>query len=219
MIHKNGWQMTGSHWVLALIFVAILFVLLALSCRPPTATAPKFSDDFNRADETPLSGGGNWNSGVGPAAAINLNSNAAQGPSGSSGLARVATPAFANNQKSTITLAATVIEVAPAVRIQGSADCSAYIAYLYNDTTVKIFKTDSSFGSVQIGADYTISAVAAGNTLGISASGKSTTTLEVFRNGVSQGTRTDSSSPYTGGQPGLMILSAERVEAFSATDL
>jgi hypothetical protein len=29
-IRKNGWQMTGSHWVTALIFVAALWALLTL---------------------------------------------------------------------------------------------------------------------------------------------------------------------------------------------
>jgi hypothetical protein len=183
------------------------------------AALATFSDDFNRANETPLSGGGNWVTGAGPTNTVNLDTNTAQGTTLDC-LASVVTPAFANNQKSTIAfISGAASDISPAVRIQSSTNPACYLAFFSSPTTCQIYKNDSSFGSTAIGAGYTVTSMTAGDTASLSATGTTTVTLELFRNGVSQGTRTDSSSTLTGGQPGFHISGTNRLDTFSATDL
>lgn len=111
--------------------------------------------------------------------------------------------------------------IGPCVRINSTTDCDCYIAWLDDSTHIIIYKaTDTgSFSVSALGATFTVSTVSAGTTIGLSASGTSTVTLELFLNGVSQGTRTDSSSPYTTGQPGVLLANERRLSLFEAVDL
>ena len=209
----------------ALLVISLLPFITAGKRWIPWTTASSavlatFSDNFNRANETPLSGGGAWITGNGVTQTINLvSSTLAQGSTSSDdNFGSVVTPIFANNQQSTITLNSTT-DTGTAVRVQSATNPACYLALLLSSTSVQIYKQDSSFNSTALGAAFTITAVTAGTTISLSATGTTTTTLTLYRNGVSQGTRTDSSSPLTGGQPGMFMSSTQSIDAFSATDL
>jgi hypothetical protein len=187
------------------------------------------TDTFNRTDADPLSspmsdGVSTWTSGPGAFASVKIVSNEVMPSSDpSDSAARVNSPTFSGNHRSTITLSAGSLSfsyVGAAVRIQGAADGSCYAVLVYGDATalrVLKFTDTGSLANAALGADFTVTSLVAGDTVGLSASGTSTVTLTVYVNGVSQGTRTDSTSPYTGGQPGFYTYDFG-VNAFSATD-
>lgn len=173
-----------------------------------------FSDNFTRADANPMSdpvSGGTWTTGSTYQGVCRILSNQLAGNTGATTkVARVATPSFTANQRMTVTLANTGIYHGPMVRMQSSTDASGYTAYIDADNvTLKIYKfaddgTNSGAGTyTQLGANITITAVTSGVTLGIEVSG---TTITAYRNGVSVGTRTDST--YSSGQPGYQLYGA-----------
>lgn len=219
-----------------------LFLLLAVPCLalPPflqmmmagrltpttVAAGASFTDTFNRADENPLSGGGNWTTAISPGGTIKLVSNKVVGATASNdNFARVTTTAatFNANQQATITIGGSAIaDISACVRIASTSSIACYLIYVSNSTTLTMYKVSAAGAFTAQGANFTITAVVAGDTIGISASGSATTTLTVFRNGVSQGTRTDSSSPLTSGQPGLHIFNnnaTQTIDSFTAVDL
>lgn len=183
-----------------------------------------FQDTFARADANPMSttasDGNSWS--------INLSGgydnpqilgNRAAGVAGGLGVAkaRVATPTFAANQRATMTIRSTA-DIFIGVRCSASGDDS-YEAQLVNSTTVTIYKVSGGSPSA-MGANFTITAVASGDTIGLEATGTSTTTITLYRNGVSQGTRTDSTSPHTSGQPCMVfIANGVEIEQVDATDV
>lgn len=187
-----------------------------------------FTDNFDRADANPISnpasdGSGTWTSGPGSFNAIQIISNAACSASGDAA-GSVNSPTFSADHTATITVDASsgITGIGPLVRVASSVSGSCYLAYLSSDTSVQIYKGTDGGASVSfsaIGSAFTITSVTASDTIGLKVSGSATTTLELFRNGVSQGTRTDSSSPHTTGQPGFYSNgSTNRVRAFTATD-
>lgn len=179
-----------------------------------------YTDDFNRT-ENPLSNGGTWSkcsfSGNGTLQTV---ATVAEGVAHANAdcIYYVNSPSFAANQKSTITLAINV-DVSAGVRI--SSGGNGYIAYLSNSETIQIYKlTAGSFS--QLGTDISVTAFVIGDTLSIGATGTSTTTLTAYRNGSSVGTKTDSSSPITSGQPGIHIFddsATKIIDQLDATDL
>lgn len=92
--------------------------------------------------------------------------------------------------------------------------------FFSNATTLEFYKvTDSgSVGYTKLGASVTVATMST-PTLKLTATGGSTTTIEGFLNGVSIGTRDDSSSPYTTGQPGLFFNAARSINEFEGVDL
>lgn len=106
------------------------------------------------------------------------------------------------------------------VRIGSDSSAAGYMLYYSNNTTLEFYKvTDSgSVSYTKLGASVTVSTMST-PTLKLTATGGSTTTLEGFLNGVSIGTRDDSSSPYTTGQPGLHFNAARSINAFEGADL
>lgn len=189
-----------------------------------TAAVITFTDNFTRSDANPMSdpaSGGTWTSGPGATGDCKIVSNELVISSGQCGC-RVLTPTFSANQKATITISGTLNRQskAAAVRIASTSDFDCYFIYLDNLTTLTIYKcTDSgTLGFAALGASFTISSVSVGDTIGISATGTSTTTLEAFLNGVSLGTRIDSSSPFTNGQPGIYHTSGG-ITLFEATEI
>jgi hypothetical protein len=98
----------------------------------------------------------------------------------------------------------------------GTSEC--YVAYMANSTTVLVLKVDNALGTSQIGADVTTSTISAGSVVTLLVTGSGT--LRVLLDSVQQGTdRTDASSPYSGGQPGMYINGFSQFIAFSAVDV
>jgi hypothetical protein len=163
-----------------------------------------YTDNFNRANESPIASP--WTGTDRP----QLLTNQVAGLTASTDQIAYYNNTFANNQYSQASMAvlgnnALADGCGVAVRVQ-SATKSAYTAELYtNGTVLSIFKYSSGTG-VKQGADISVS-FAAGDILKLTATGGATTTLEVFKNGVSQGTRTDSTSAFTSGFAGVYCYS------------
>lgn len=187
--------------------------------------AVTFSDDFTRANANP-DNSPNWTQGPGTWANCQIFDNEAYGTAGDSA-ARVkeATATFSANQYSEVVLGSGNggTTSGPAVRMASPTDGSCYWARVVNSTTIRIFKTTDSGGvltDVQLGADIVITSSPAGTAIGLSATGAGTTTLELFRAGVSVTTRSDSTSPFTTGQPGYVIDNdSSSIASYSATDI
>ncbi len=155
-----------------------------------------FTDGFTRSNEDPLSDGGAWTNGITGYGNMRVNTNQATA-STSNGLAIVTTPSFSSyaNQSSTITLTSSTSNVAAILRYDTSGN--GYVCYLNDPVTIRVYRVTAAAGT-QLGADFTITSVSGGDTIGMSISG---TTLTVYRNGVSQGTRTDAT--WSTGAPGI----------------
>ncbi len=175
------------------------------------------NDIFNRADASPISnpmsdGVSTWITSVSGSATVQIVSNQAQG-GGNSSIAKVTSPVFSANHKSTITLG--TIDVGPMVRCQ-SGTSAGYLCYVSAPTALQVYVVSDggSLSYVQLGADITVSTLGVGDTVSLSISGS---TLTVLVNGVSQGTRTDST--YSTGQPGIYLNPSKTIDAFAAVDV
>lgn len=192
------------------------------------------TDNFTRANSDPISnpmsdGISTWQTTTVGACSgtIKIASNELQASTGTNDtIARVSTPTFSGQHRATWTVPSGGVSGStysgPAVRIQGTSNCSCYCAFTNGSTTdVVVYKvTDSgSYSKTQLGSNFTITALSPGDTLRLEVTGTSTVTLTLYRNGVSQGTRTDSSSTFTGGQPGLFVYNTIPNSAgFTASD-
>jgi len=190
------------------------------------STPASFTDTFIRTDANPMSttssSGGTWTTGPGSLTDCIIDANRLAGTGFWSGAA-VASPTFAANQYSEITLTNSTSQTFQGVYVRmQSASAAGYLAFCDSDTAIFLYKMTDS-GTVdfttKLGATFTVSTLVAGDVIRLSATGTSTTTLEVFVNGISQGTRTDSTSPYTSGQPGTLLASQRRIHKFVASDL
>ena len=180
-----------------------------------------FSDDFNRTSEFPITG--DWTSQIGGWAEVYLLANGALGTNNGSsvadGLMRVktTTATFPDNQSCTATYrTGSTIYCGPATRVSSSGE--GYFAF-HTGTAFQVYKTGGTTFGAQVGTDITGSEPTAGDTVTLEASGTSTVTLTVKRNGSTQGSVSDSSSPLASGQPGLYIANGFYIEAMSATSL
>ncbi len=172
-----------------------------------------FTDTFDRANEDPLSDGGAWTNGVTGYGNMRVNTNDATA-STSNGLAIVTTPSYASyaNQSATITLTSSTSNVAVVLRYDTSGN--GYVCYLNDPTTIRVYRVTAAAGT-QLGADFTITTVSASDTIGMGISGS---TLTVYRNGASQGTRTDST--WTTGSPGIYAgTNTSTIASYSCTSL
>lgn len=196
------------------------FMLLMMngkvSTAATTAGAPSFTDTFVRADANPMSttssDGHTWTSGPGAMNDMQILTNSLCAGSSSSCGAVVATPTFGNDYTVTGTAKTSTSSLwGVCSRFQPSS-ASCYLLYLDAQTTLTLYKaTDTgTIAFSALGASFTITQLNAGDTIALQVSG---TTLTVFRNGVSQGTRTDSS--YTSGQPGSYSSSSTTNSALS----
>jgi len=158
-----------------------------------------FTDDFNRANESPIAG--NWETNIGSFNGASLISNRIIG-TGGNWLARVATSAAtfpADQSASTVLLAGNEGFVGAVVRIQSDGSC--YAASYLGGGSARIYKFVGTSATTPF-SDYTAT-FSSGDVLKISATGSGSVTLTLYQNGSSLGTRTDSSSPYNSGQPGI----------------
>ncbi len=174
---------------------------------PPAApAATSFTDTFVRANENPLSGGGNWTSPCGKAGTIELNSNQCDSVTNNNSVAYLNTSALACsvNQQASV-----VINSAPSfqgvcVRIASASVCNGYMLAAASGGGFNLFKMTDNGSSVSFVSLGTFAVgISMGATIMLQASGTSTTTLSIYYNGVLQTSFTDSSGPYTSGQTGI----------------
>jgi PKD repeat protein len=161
-----------------------------------TATTSVFTDDFNRADANPI--GGNWTTAPGCRDMQIISNGLFATVDNSFNCAYWNANAFTGNQYSQVRVGFAEPSKGPAVRIQtGAVQQNFYYAKIDNTVSISIKKNvNGSFST--IGASFTVPALQSTDIIKLSAVG---TTLELFVNGVSQGTRTD--SDFTSGVPGI----------------
>lgn len=183
------------------------------------------TDNFNRANETPVAG--NWDSGPGSWDNVNLNTNACRlATAGTNGAASYKTTArtFNSDHYSQIALktfnwAASFGEMGPVTRMQGTGanagDCYWFEAM--DNPDFKLFRVDDASGSLtfnQLGATITTPDPAQTNTLKLESSGSSHT---MYQNGSSL-RAADTDATYTGGQPGFAVRAPSTPASFEVDD-
>lgn len=196
------------------------------NARIGPALLAQIVDDFNRANDDPMTinasdGVGVWTSGPGTYNDCFIDSNALRGSTGSDNMARVQSPTFIANQSASVTLAGfggLLVGVGPAVRIKSITDGDCYFAAAASTTSISIYSVVDDGATIvdtAIGAAFTVAALQTGDRIALTISG---TTLELFVNEVSQGTRTDAT--HSTGQPGIrMINNTGGANSFTAIDL
>lgn len=196
--------------LIALILIAYTVTLLAVSA----------TDDFNRANSTGL--GGNWTQGAN--GQWDVASNQAQCTVADFTMDRYSALSWANNQSSEIKLISlqSSHDFGPAVRMAGTTNATSngYLLVV-NDTdaavslgssiSTAIYK-DVNFTFTQLGSSFNVT-WAVNDIAKIAVTG---TTIEVFQNGSSLTTRTDSA--LSSGQPGFYCGSGSPVTGSIADD-
>lgn len=184
--------------------------------QPAAVAKVTITDDFSGGAQNPI--GSPWVSGPGSYIDMVQTSGGKAEGTGSNSLAYINTASadFADDHSATVELD-NPNACGPCVRVQTDGVC--YLIYVSNSTSLGIYKQNSSGTRTLLGSSFTVTTMVAGDDVTLAASGTSTVTLEVFVNGVSQGTRTDSSSPISGGQPGMLSHGFTAFLTFSATDL
>lgn len=173
--------------------------------------AASYSNDFNGGAEAPVSHGGAWTSGAGSFIDLDQKAGGYCEGTGSHSMAYVSTPTFSDDHSATVTMKPAYI-TGPAVRCSSSG---AYYLWISNSTTMKIRHEDGTASSpTTLGADYTVAALIAGDTVTLKVVGS---TFTVYVNGVQQGS-TRSDSTYTTGSPGMMAWGFGQIDGFSASD-
>lgn len=175
-----------------------------------------FSDNFNRANEDPLSGGGNWATGLGSHQSARVVGNQVIGQSGN-WVARVTTSAAtftSTHYASTVIVSGSENFTGPVVLCDASGN--GYAAAYAGGSACRIYKFTTGGSFTQVGTDISGS-FAAGDIIKLAANGGGV--LELFKNGSSIGSKTDGSSPYTTGQPGIWGGDSLAVDTFTSADL
>jgi hypothetical protein len=179
------------------------------------------SDDFNRSDVSPL--GGNWEIMYGDGHQIISNAVAAVDATGATVSAWAASNLnFTDNQLSRATLSANTGSDYPgvAVRMLTTSGGQGYILIARSFGEFTLYKVTA--GTVSYLADWAAT-IGGTDNFELEADGDGTSTdLIVRHNGSLVGTYTDSSSPHTGGQPGIYYdyqnTNASRITSWYAED-
>jgi len=172
-----------------------------------------FADNFNRgADFTGL--GSNWDCSNTPIGGATVEwyvlSNTALANSGAGiALARVKTSAASCNEnqyaQATFGTGGSDYFTSPALRIQSTSDARHYrIEYTGGNIQWQKITDSTTLAKSAVGSTASVASYGAGDVIKVSAEGTSTVTLKAYRNGTLVLTSTDSSSPLSGGQPGLV---------------
>lgn len=151
--------------------------------------------------ESPISEAGAWTSGPGPAGDFLTNAGFARvSVIDVDSIARYEAVTFASDQEAEVTLQTpgNNVNMGPAVRIQGTTNPACYLCFCIGFTSVQMARVDSSLNFTNLGASFAGLGLTAGSKIKLRVVGS---TLTLFIDGSSQGTRTDAT--LTGGQPGM----------------
>jgi hypothetical protein len=188
-------------------------VMLGIKMPAAASAASTNYDVFDRT-ETPLSKSGEWTMTMN---SVNANGTVAIGVTASSeNFARFNTPAFAANQLARIVLTS-ILDSGVVVRMDANAN--GYVADRSGTGSITLYKVTNNGGTFTTMGAVFETTINTGDILTLKATGTSTTTLEIFLNGSSLGTRTDSSTPHTSGQPGIHLYDEGTVDAIYAGDV
>jgi len=177
-----------------------------------------FSDTFVRGPSNPMSdpdNGGAWASALGTLNDMEISPDGARGLAPCSG-AQLTEPIFPDDQSAQITLGNPNWGVGVYVRMD-SFVASGYLLHADDSNTLTIYKVtdDGRLGFAAMPPSF-MASLGAGDTIRLKATGTGTVTLEVFLNGTPLGPRTDATTPYTGGQPGIFANAGCSLSCFTA---
>lgn len=165
------------------------------------------SSNFNTA-ENPLSEGGVWDNGAGAWGTVQATGTVAQPTTANTdSLARRNSPTFGGNHYAEVKSASLNNgDHGPCVRIASATDGDCYYLARGSSAWVRIYRISDtgSLSFIQLGSDF--AAAANNDILRLDINGS---TLTYFKNGVSQGTRSDAT--LSGGQPGFAVYGASAV--------
>jgi hypothetical protein len=195
-------------------------IQLRVNYTPPAG--PPYYDEFNRANETPLSGGGSWIASAAGGSLVNLVSNAVISADGLWNAYAYRTEAYDANQRSKVKIASTVGAVSfggPTVRSTDDAShntwWNGYRATVLSTTGVRVTVIYGGASAIQetIGADFT-GTFAQTDEIELSIVGSD---LSVTQNGSPLGSRTDSNNRIpSGGAPGFYTNSSTDAATFDS---
>jgi hypothetical protein len=174
-------------------------------------TTTMATDDFNRANETPLAG--NWAHSTG-GGALRLSGNQVIGPATSGDTFAYYTPGTLSadqSSKITVTSTAGAMDMGAAVRISDSA-LTGYWVSCFNGTLEIAKLVNGSYSTVAGG----FGTVTAGDIIELKVVG---TTLQVFKNGTQVGTNQTDTSIATGRYGIFAYNSAITLDNWEGTDL
>lgn len=213
---------SSTGWANTFALEGVAFSVMAAGTAE---TYTLFTDTYARSNEAPLSNGGTWTTPVGniTITAVNLASNKAIGSTAAENLAMVNSPSFPANQRSQMIYNG-AIYAGPGVRLTSAVTANGYVLSTSMASVLQLLKiTDNGAteGYAAMGADILPArALVAGDLLELEVSGSATTTLNVYWNQMLIATRTDSSSPFTSGQPFIRSFGNTAFDAgFQATSL
>jgi hypothetical protein len=179
------------------------------------------SDDFNRANENPLSGGGNW---LTPGAASGdaaIQSNVVY-KAGSlyTSFALWRAAAFADAQYAQAKIGITpgaMLMGGPGVRCNSisSGIMNGYFFWAENGDAGVFCVSSSNGNSTDVSSSFPLS-VASGDLLKIAASGYN---FSLYKNGTCVGTRTDPNGFIASGRAGLYIVNSARIDDWAGADI
>lgn len=182
-----------------------------------------YSDDFNRANEFPMTSP--WLSAPGDFTDMYLLSNKLLSSGGNSA-ARLDESAatFSANQYVELAIGSDLVNSGPMARMDSNGNC--YFVYYFNNAgtgELRIFKSTANGATLtQLGSSIVLGAyptLVSTDLLGIQTTGSGTTVIEVFINSVSQGSVNDSSTPHLSGQPGILQFGVANGDNFFAEDV
>jgi Putative esterase len=185
---------------------------VAVSCAATGGTATSAADGFNRADG-PL--GSNWaditDGGLAITSQAVAGTKTGAGDAGLTGDSWAA-DTFTSNQYSQVQVTATQLTggqwIGPSVRAQSGGQNGYVGIYFWNSGSPQLMLFKRSAGNwTQIGGTVNISALTAGATLAVQATGS---TISFLLNGTQKISATDTS--FTGGAPGIMSFGTGQVD-------
>lgn len=179
-----------------------------------------YTDNFNRANEDPLSGGGNWTHPGVSYVNLKVSSNQVTSSTSGQGIAHWATSnhSFAANQYAQVKIVTNdAVYAGPIVRFNTSNAYFYRVEVSYGDVSIKRARSDGNGTSWTVASGQSIT----GKVLKLSASGTTTTTLKVYIDGVQVGSDVTDNSAYvlTSGQPGMCTSESGVLDDFEAAEL
>lgn len=171
------------------------------------ATPTAVSDNFNRVDENPLSGGGNWTTVTNEVAPKIVSNVIVPGTADVWNASYYSGATFANDQYSRADIQPGGTNGEGLIcRVQSGVETMYRLHFSSAANKWRVYKIVNGTSS-QLGTDSGTFPIYPA-TVEMRCTGTSTVTIEYIYNGTSQGTQTDSSSTITGGNPGIELINS-----------
>lgn len=172
------------------------------------------TDNFDRANEDPLSNGGKWTTMAGAGdSLIVLTNQCKYGTGGVQNGAYWSANEFANDQSCQMVIATINVSDNSSACVRTQTDAFSFYAMPSSSESIKFRKVVNG-AETQLGSTHAV-AISAGNTVKLTVTGD---TLEAFVEGVSHATQAGG-GVFSSGHPGLVIYSAHILDNFEGGPL